>query len=160
LAEDIFKNVQVLRGIPVDEFMDTMGFFAASLGLNCTSCHGLAVASDVTEFADETTLKRTARKMILSRPRLVMSDGKAGLGAALDRLWLGVAHQRCTVHKLRNLLAKASKHAHEGVREDYHRIVYAETRDEAQRAHAAFLLSRRSCVLRSRRVWRRPASNY
>jgi putative transposase len=79
-----------------------------------------------------------ARKM--GRPRLVMSDGNPGLGAALDRLWPGVAHQRCTVHKLRNLVAKAPKHAHEAVREDYHRIVYAETRDAAQRAHAAFLL--------------------
>ena len=40
LAEEVFKNVQVLKGIPVDEFMETMGFFSASLGLNCTSCHG------------------------------------------------------------------------------------------------------------------------
>ncbi len=79
-----------------------------------------------------------ARKM--GRPRLVMNDGNPGMRAALNRQWPGVAHQRCTVHKLRNLLAKAPKHAHEAVREDYHRIVYAETRDEAQRAHAAFLL--------------------
>jgi transposase-like protein len=79
-----------------------------------------------------------ARKM--GRPRLVISDGNPGLGAALDRLWPGAAHQRCTVHKLRNLVAKAPKHAHEAVREDYHRIVYAETRDAAQQAHAAFLL--------------------
>src|SRR6202163_290375 len=63
-----------------------------------------------------------------------------GLGAALDRLWPGVAHQRCTVHKLRNLVAQARKHAHDAVREDYHRIVYAETREAAQQAHAAFLL--------------------
>lgn len=27
LAENVFKNVQILRGIPVDEFMDTMGMF-------------------------------------------------------------------------------------------------------------------------------------
>jgi transposase-like protein len=79
-----------------------------------------------------------ARKM--GRPQLVMSDGNPGMRAALNRQWPGVAHQRCTVHKLRNLLAKAPKHAHEAVREDYHRIVYAETRDEAQRAHTAFLL--------------------
>src|ERR1700726_2872074 len=79
-----------------------------------------------------------ARKV--GRPRLVISDGNAGLGAALDRLWPGVAHQRCTVHKLRNLVAKAPKHAHDAVREDYHRIVYAETREAAQQAHAAFLL--------------------
>jgi len=39
LSENVFKNVQVLRGIPVDQFMDTMGMFAASLGYDCASCH-------------------------------------------------------------------------------------------------------------------------
>ena len=78
-----------------------------------------------------------ARKM--GRPRLVISDGNAGLAAALERRWLGVAHQRCTVHKLRNLVAKAPKHVHEAVREDYHRIVYAETLEMAQKAREAFL---------------------
>ena len=65
MAEEVFKNVQVLKGIPADEFMNTMGFFAASLSFNCTSCHGLASAGDVARFADDTPLKQTARKMIL-----------------------------------------------------------------------------------------------
>jgi hypothetical protein len=65
MAEDVFKNIQMLRGIPVDEFMNTMGFFAASLSLNCTSCHGVESAGDVARFADDTPLKQTARKMIL-----------------------------------------------------------------------------------------------
>src|SRR5207247_1984420 len=39
MAEEVFTNLQVLRGIPVDEFMDTMGMFAASLSLNCIDCH-------------------------------------------------------------------------------------------------------------------------
>ena len=64
-AEDVFKNVQVLKGIPVDQFMDTMGYFSASLGLNCTSCHGVAAASDPARFADDPALKKTARRMIL-----------------------------------------------------------------------------------------------
>ena len=76
----------------------------------------------------------------LGRPRLVISDGNTGLSVALGRLWPGVPHQRCTVHKLRNLVAKAPKHTHEAVREDYHRIVYAETLDAAQQARAGFLL--------------------
>ena len=33
MAEDVFKNVQLLKGIPVKEFMDTMGFFSASTGV-------------------------------------------------------------------------------------------------------------------------------
>ena len=34
-AEQVFKNIQSLKGIPADEFMSTMGFFSASLGLSC-----------------------------------------------------------------------------------------------------------------------------
>jgi len=39
LSDTIFKNVRVLKGIPVDEFMDAMGMFASSLGYDCSSCH-------------------------------------------------------------------------------------------------------------------------
>ena len=75
----------------------------------------------------------------MGRPELVISDGNTGLAAALDRLWPGLPHQRCTVHKLRNLMAKAPKHAHEAVREDYHRIIYAQTVEAAQGARQTFL---------------------
>ena len=30
MAEEVFKNIQVLKGIPVDEFMGTMGLFSSS----------------------------------------------------------------------------------------------------------------------------------
>ena len=36
-ADQVFKNVQVLKGIPADEFMSTMGFFSASLGITCSA---------------------------------------------------------------------------------------------------------------------------
>lgn len=39
MSEAFFKNIQVLKGIPVDEFMDAMGMFASSLGYDCASCH-------------------------------------------------------------------------------------------------------------------------
>ena len=65
MAEDVFKNVQVLRGISVDEFIGTMGFFAASLGMNCVDCHTAESADDWAKFADDTTRKQTARKMVL-----------------------------------------------------------------------------------------------
>ncbi len=58
LSEQAFKNVKVLRGIPVKEFMDTMGFFAASLALNCSDCHSQASASNWANYADDTPLKR------------------------------------------------------------------------------------------------------
>src|SRR5262245_1075070 len=64
MAEEAFKNVRVLRGIPVKEFMGTMGFFSASLGLNCTDCHGGASASDWANYAIDTPLKNRARQMM------------------------------------------------------------------------------------------------
>src|SRR5512143_2742010 len=39
MSEAVFKNVQVLKGIPVDEFMGTMGVFTTSLSLCCGNCH-------------------------------------------------------------------------------------------------------------------------
>jgi photosynthetic reaction center cytochrome c subunit len=65
MAEQVFKNVQVLKGIPMDEFMGTMGFFAAALSLNCTDCHVKAANDDWARYADDTPLKQTARKMVL-----------------------------------------------------------------------------------------------
>src|SRR5437773_2784869 len=64
ISEEAFKNIKVLRGIPVKEFMNTMGFFAASLSLNCTDCHGSASASDWANYATDTPLKIRARQMI------------------------------------------------------------------------------------------------
>ena len=65
MAEQYFKNIQVLRGISVKEFMDTMGFFAASLGENCTFCHVEESSGDWSKYAEDNTNKQTARKMIL-----------------------------------------------------------------------------------------------
>src|SRR5262245_61991279 len=64
MSDQVFKNVQVLKGIPVNEFMDTMGFFAASLGLNCVFCHTEQSLEDWSHFADDVPRKRVARGMI------------------------------------------------------------------------------------------------
>lgn len=65
LSEQAFTNVQLLRGIPVKEFMETMGFFAAALSLNCSDCHSQASASNWANYADDTPLKQTSRRMML-----------------------------------------------------------------------------------------------
>ena len=65
MAEEVFKNVQILKGIPVDQFMSTMGFFSASLGLNCTDCHVEESASNWTRYADDNARKQMARRMML-----------------------------------------------------------------------------------------------
>src|SRR5262249_40662571 len=65
MAEEVFKNVQILKGIPVNQFMDTMGFFAASLGLNCVYCHVPESLENWDRFADDVPRKRMARTMML-----------------------------------------------------------------------------------------------
>ena len=44
-AEQRFKNVRLLKGISVQEFMEMMGFFAASTNMTCVVCHGDESAS-------------------------------------------------------------------------------------------------------------------
>ena len=65
MAEQVFKNVLVLHGITVAEFMGTMGFIAASLSLNCLDCHVDESADDFAKYAVDTPIKQTARKMLL-----------------------------------------------------------------------------------------------
>jgi photosynthetic reaction center cytochrome c subunit len=64
MVDDVFKNIQVLKGISVIEFMDTMGFFSASLGYNCTNCHGEETLGNWEKYADDNPVKRTARRMV------------------------------------------------------------------------------------------------
>jgi hypothetical protein len=65
VAESVYRNIQVLRGIPADQFLETMGMMAASTGLNCTHCHG-GYDYDVGTYAsDDIDLKLTARRMIV-----------------------------------------------------------------------------------------------
>ena len=60
-AEQVFKNIQSLKGIPADQFMTTMGFFSASLGENCTYCHVEESGGSWERYADDNAHKRTAR---------------------------------------------------------------------------------------------------
>ena len=74
----------------------------------------------------------------LREPQLVISDGHPGLAKATE-LWPGATVQRCTVHKLRNLIEHCPRHAHPELRRDYHRIVYARDGLAARAAYDAFL---------------------
>ena len=65
MAEEVFKNIQVLKGIPVDEFMGTMGIFASALAKNCSECHGIESGGNWDLYAKDTPLKQTARRMVL-----------------------------------------------------------------------------------------------
>jgi photosynthetic reaction center cytochrome c subunit len=58
-AEEQFKNIQVLKGIPADQLIPTMQFISASLGVECDFCH-VEKAFD----KDDKKPKLAARKMI------------------------------------------------------------------------------------------------
>ena len=62
MAEDVFTNIQVLRGIPVNQFMETMGFMSAALGYNCTNCHGTEVLGNWPKYANDTPEKRRSEE--------------------------------------------------------------------------------------------------
>ncbi|OFW22251.1 MAG: hypothetical protein A3H97_22755 [Acidobacteria bacterium RIFCSPLOWO2_02_FULL_65_29] len=64
MSETVFKNVQILKGIPVDEFMDAMGMFASALGYDCASCHAPQIATNREAFAIATPAILRARGMM------------------------------------------------------------------------------------------------
>src|ERR1700719_1790832 len=75
----------------------------------------------------------------LGAPLLAVVDGTPGLAAALRVQWPQMALQRCTNHKLWNLLAKAPAHLREELAEDYARIIYATSREGVEQARVGFL---------------------
>src|SRR5215813_8291959 len=62
-SEMVFKNVQVLKGIPVDDFMGTMGIMCAALGFDCSECH-TGAGTEKVDWAADTPKKARARQMV------------------------------------------------------------------------------------------------
>ena len=58
-TEQVYKNIQVLKGVSADQLIPAMQFIAASLGVQCDFCH-LENAFD----KDDKENKQTARKMM------------------------------------------------------------------------------------------------
>jgi outer membrane lipoprotein-sorting protein len=58
-AEQVFKNIQTLKGIPADQLQPTMQFISNSLGVGCEFCH----VENAFEKDDKKS-KLAARKMI------------------------------------------------------------------------------------------------
>src|SRR5260370_21232604 len=59
LAEEEYKNIQALKGMPAGQVIPAMQFIGASLGVECEYCH-VAHANE----KDDKKAKVTARKMI------------------------------------------------------------------------------------------------
>lgn len=62
-ADQVFKNVQVLKGTSVDEFLGTMGIMCISLGFDCSECH-VGAGTEKVDWAADTPRKVTARRMV------------------------------------------------------------------------------------------------
>lgn len=71
-AEQEYKNIQVLKGVPAERLTKIMFAFKDSLGVECTYCH----IKDQFEKDDKTT-KQIARKMI-KRVLEINGDGFGG----------------------------------------------------------------------------------
>src|SRR5437867_12022142 len=78
MAEDVFKNVQVLKGIPVNQSMETMGFFSAAMGYNCTKCHADEDHGSWEKYTVAIALERTAGWMIqvVNTPNKDLYEGR------------------------------------------------------------------------------------
>jgi len=63
MAEQVFKNIQALKGIPVDDFLQTMGIMTAALQFDCSDCHAQA-GTDQVNWAADTPRKIMARMMV------------------------------------------------------------------------------------------------
>jgi len=57
LAANVFKKVQVLKGLTANEFMETMVIFSASTLLNCTDCYTKESAGNWKNYANYTSTK-------------------------------------------------------------------------------------------------------
>ena len=64
--------------------------------------------------------------------QLIVTDGCAGLAAALQVVYPRMAHQRCGVPKLRNVLTMVRRQDHAAVKADAQAIYQAASRREAE----------------------------
>ena len=69
---------------------------------------------------------------------LIVTDGCAGLAAAIAIVYPRVLHQRCWVHKMRNILEKVRKRDYEAVKKGAQAIYGAESQAHAQAAFRRF----------------------
>jgi len=109
----------------------------------------LRIAGDESSAAWGEVIDSLVRRRI-GVPALAVIDGGAGLAAALEKQWRRIEIQRCTTHKLRNLLAKAPARMREELAEDYRRMIYAENAEKVAVQRKSF---RKKWRLKCTAVW-------
>ena len=65
MSDQVLKNIQVLKGVPIDTFFESMGLFASSMGGDCTYCHSKQAVFNRDAFAEATPRIQRARQMIV-----------------------------------------------------------------------------------------------
>ncbi len=63
-AEQRFKNIQVLKGVPASQIGPAMDVMSSALGVGCPHCHVPAKNAPWPMEKDDKAAKRTARKMV------------------------------------------------------------------------------------------------
>jgi len=69
---------------------------------------------------------------------LIVTDGCAGLAAAIQTVYPRIGHQRCWVHKMRNILEHVRKRDYDEVKRGAQAIYRADNRTHAQAAFRRF----------------------
>ena len=70
--------------------------------------------------------------------QLIVTDGCPGLAAAIPTVYPRVLHQRCWVHKMRNILEKVRKRDYDAVKRSAQAIYLADNRRPAEKAFHRF----------------------
>ena len=81
----------------------------------------------------------TMRGLRVANLSLVITDGDAGLLAALSSQWPRVPPQRCTVHKVRQVVGRSSRELKKTAPKECAAIYKASSQTEARRRAAAFI---------------------
>jgi putative transposase len=69
---------------------------------------------------------------------LILTDGCPGLAAAIQTVYPRIGHQRCWVHKMRNILEHVRKRDYDQVKQGAQAIYRADSRTQAQAAFRRF----------------------
>ena len=99
----------------------------------------IALAEGLRESTESwADLLRDCRRRGMRDPDLVIGDGAMGLWKALAEVFPAARHQRCWVHKARNVTNCLPKSAQPGATKALQEIYHAEDRTHAERAVEAF----------------------
>ncbi|MFI8816744.1 MULTISPECIES: IS256 family transposase [unclassified Streptomyces] len=95
----------------------------------------IALAEGLRESTESwADLLRDCRRRGMRGPELVVGDGAMGLWRALAEVFPQARHQRCWVHKVRNVMNALPKAAQPGAKKALQEIYNAEDRDHAEKA--------------------------